>query len=74
MIYFGDDMARIADGRAVTHSITLRGEACEVTVFQSSKTVFVAQGTYKGTPIEGTGNTSRGALSRWHNLADRSDD
>lgn len=67
-------MARIADGKATTYPVTLLGEPCEVTVFQSSKTVFIAQGTYKGKSIEGTARTRMGALGRWRHLAERSED
>lgn len=67
-------MAKMADGKAITYPIRVHGEACEVTVYQSSKTVFIAQGTYKGKSIEGTGGTRGGALNRWRHLADRSDD
>lgn len=35
-------MAKMADGKAVTHTVTVLSETCEVTVYQSSKTVFVA--------------------------------
>lgn len=70
----GGDMAKIADGKAETYSITLRGEGCEVTVHQSSQSVFVAHGSYKGRAIEGSGRTLQSALNRWHHLADRSED
>lgn len=67
-------MAKIADGKAVTHSMTVLGETCEVTVFQSSTTVFLAQGDYKGKPIEGKAGSRAAALGRWRHLAQRSED
>ena len=67
-------MAKIADGNAITYKITVHGEVCEVTVLQTSKTVFVAYGTYKERTIEAKGGTSGGARNRWRELADRSDD
>ena len=66
-------MAKMADGKALTYQITVHGQACEVTVYQASKTVFVAHGTHMGKSIEGTGGTSQGALNRWRYLADRSE-
>jgi len=67
-------MAKMADSKAVTQTVTVLNERCEVTVYQSSKTVFVAYGTYKGKPIEGTAGTRQGAFSRWRHLAERSED
>lgn len=67
-------MANISDGKAVTHQLTLLGERCEITVFQSSRTVFIAQGDFRGHSIEGRGGTRAGALGRWRHLAQRSQD
>ncbi|WP_449472584.1 hypothetical protein [Sphingobium chungangianum] len=67
-------MAKMADGKAITYPVTVLDERCEVTVYQSSKTVFVAHGTYKGKAFEGTGGTRQGALGRWRHLAERSED
>ncbi len=71
---FGGDMAKMADGRAVTRHIKMHGEECVVTVLQSSKTVFVAYGSYKGKPLEVRGGTRQGALERWRDLANRLED
>lgn len=67
-------MAKMTDGRAVTHPVTVLGQHCEVTVFQSSKTVFFAHGDYKGQSIEGKSGTRAGALGSWRHLAERSED
>jgi hypothetical protein len=67
-------MAKMADGKAVTHTVTVLGETCEVTVFQSSKTVFVAYGDFKGTLLQGKAGSRAAALGRWRHLADRSED
>ena len=67
-------MAKIADGKAVTHLMTVLEERCEVTVLQTSNTVFVAQGDYKGRSIEGKGGTRGGAMTRWRDLAERLED
>lgn len=64
----------MADGKAGTHAVTVLGETCDVTVFQSSKTVFLAQGDYKGRPIEGKAGSRAAALGRWRHLAERSED
>ena len=67
-------MAKMADGKAVTHEVKLFGEKCQVTVFQTSKTVFVAQGDYKGAAIEAKAANRAAALERWRSLAERSED
>lgn len=67
-------MAKMAEGKAVTHTVTVLGETCKVTVFQSSKTVFLAHGDYKGRPIEGKAGSRSAALGRWRHLAERSED
>ncbi len=67
-------MAKMTDGKAVTHTVTMLGETCEVTVYQSSKTVFVAYGDFKGRPLQGEAGNRMAALGRWRHLAERSED
>jgi hypothetical protein len=67
-------MSKMADGRATVYKTTVLEERCEVIILQKSKTVFVANGHFKGRPIDADGGTQIGALRRWRHLAERSED
>jgi len=45
------------------------GKDCEVTVYQKSKTAWVATGEYMGERIDVTGSSQRTALAQWQEAA-----
>lgn len=54
---------------AVKHVINVRGKDYEVSVYQKSKTVWRATGTYEGQRIEVQDRSEQSALARWRGAA-----
>lgn len=51
------------------HKITVWNESCSVTVYQKSKSVWIAVGDYMGERIETKGSSAGSALTAWKNAA-----
>jgi hypothetical protein len=51
------------------HKVEVWGQPQEVTVYQKSKTVWMAVGTYHGKTITAKGSTSGSAIKTWIDAA-----
>jgi hypothetical protein len=51
------------------HVVKVRDVACEITIYQKSKSVWIAVGEYMGEPIEEKGSSANSAAAHWRNTA-----
>jgi hypothetical protein len=51
------------------HTVTVWNERCSVTVYQKSKSVWIAVGDYMGQRIESKGSSAGSALTAWKSTA-----
>jgi hypothetical protein len=51
------------------HVVTVWDERCEISVYQKSKSVWIAVGEYKGRRIEETGRSAATAAGHWRKAA-----
>jgi hypothetical protein len=64
-----------ADGSKLgSHTVKVFGEACEVEVIKTAKTVWRAIGTYRGKPYDAKGRSENTALKNWRWLTERLND
>ena len=52
------------------HSVEAYPETCQVHVYQRSKTVWVATGTFMGEPLQQTGRSEQSAVNKWKDVAE----
>jgi len=56
-------------GAERAHKVTVWNERCSVTVYQKSKSVWIAVGDYTGERIESKGGSAGSALTAWKSAA-----
>jgi hypothetical protein len=57
------------NARERTITVSVWNERWKITVYQKSKTVWIAVGDYKGEPIEVKGSSERSAIRAWTDAA-----
>jgi hypothetical protein len=55
-------------------TVRVHDENCTVHLYQKSKTIWLADGYYMGTSVEGKGATQSQARDSWKRIAERVDD
>jgi hypothetical protein len=55
--------------RIMKQIVTVWNKRYEISVYQKSKSVWIAVGEYMGERIEGQGRTAMGATASWHERA-----
>ena len=55
--------------RMTKHIVKVRDVPCEITLYQKSKTVWIAVGAYMGEPLEVKGTSANSAAAHWRDAA-----
>lgn len=52
------------------HTVHAYPETCQVHVYQRSKTVWIASGTFQGQPLQQRGRSEAAAVKAWKDIAE----
>ena len=67
-------MAKFGDLRAVARKVRVFDTVVDVTILQTSKTVFEASGVYEGRSISAKAGSANAAIGQWKHIAERAAD